>query len=461
MKRLIVYIAVSLAITAAAAWLISLPGTVSIEISGYHLQPGLGLTAIALILLILISIAIWAIVRRLLEAPKRLAKSAQQRRRNRGVDALSDSFMALQAGDPQRARNLAREAQNRLPDNAAAQLLEARADLAIGDMVAAREHYRALISNPKTSLAALTGLYEQAEAQGRHDAALTFARKASALDPKLVWAGKTVFQDLVRNHDWQQALDMIATLPLPNRDDKTSRKHKQAVLHTAIAADNETTAPETALSAATAALKLEPSFVPAALISARLFINRGEKRKAASLLRRVWRATGHPDLATLFAHSQPGASAVERLKTLRQIIEPQPENREAACVLAQAAIDAYEWSAARNALAGFSANAPTQKICMLMAEIEEGQHGDQGKAREWLGRAVQAPRDPAWVANGMISDEWEPISPVTHMLDAFEWKIPTTALARPGPDVLANTEESLPPALSNLNLPNPLQDEVR
>ena len=53
-----------------------------------------------------------------------------------------------------------------LPRNEAAQLLEARADLALGDMSAAREHYRALITNRKTALAALAGLYRAGAAAG-------------------------------------------------------------------------------------------------------------------------------------------------------------------------------------------------------------------------------------------------------------------------------------------------------
>ena len=93
-------------------------------------------------------------------------------------------------------------------------------------------------------------------------------------------------------------------------------------------------------------------------------------------------------------------------------------------VLGRAAVDAYDWSVARNALANYASADPTQAVCLLMAEIEEGQNADQGKAREWLARAVRAPADPVWVADGITSDEWEPLSPVTGALDAFEWRVP-------------------------------------
>jgi HemY protein len=98
-------------------------------------------------------------------------------------------------------------------------------------------------------------------------------------------------------------------------------------------------------------------------------------------------------------------------------------------VLARAAIDAFDWSTARAALAAYAGNNPSQAVCLMMAEIEEGENGDQGKAREWVNRAVRAPRDPVWTADGITADEWEPISPVTGRLDAFEWRVPTSAVA--------------------------------
>ena len=172
-----------------------------------------------------------------------------------------------------------------------------------------------------------------------------------------------------------------------------------------------------------------PDFVPAALIAARIYSNRNEARRAMSLLRRVWRATSHPDIATLFANSVPGVSAVDRLKRIGELIDTPPPNKASALVLARASIDAFDWAGARQALAGYANATPSQAVCLLMAEIEEGQSGDKGKARDWLNRAVRAPRDPVWTADGITAEEWEPLSPVTGKLDAFEWRVPTSAVA--------------------------------
>jgi HemY protein len=68
----------------------------------------------------------------------------------------------------------------------------------------------------------------------------------------------------------------------------------------------------------------------------------------------------------------------------------------------------------------------------MMARIEEAEHGAaSGRAREWLGRATHARRDPLWIADGVASDRWAPVSPVSGRLDAFVWKTPTDVLAGP------------------------------
>ena len=67
-----------------------------------------------------------------------------------------------------------------------------------------------------------------------------------------------------------------------------------------------------------------------------------------------------------------------------------------------------------------------------MAEIEEAEHGETGALFEWLQRAQRAPQDPAWVADGVVSDHWAPVSPATGRLDAFEWKTPAEPMSRVG-----------------------------
>ena len=114
------------------------------------------------------------------------------------------------------------------------------------------------------------------------------------------------------------------------------------------------------------------------------------------------------------------------MKRIDALAKRAPDNIEGALAVARAAIDAREFARARSALAPYL-DAPTKRVALLMAALERAE-GDEGRAREWLARAVNAAPDPAWTADGYVSDRWLPLSPVTGRLDAFEWRVPLTGM---------------------------------
>ena len=128
---------------------------------------------------------------------------------------------------------------------------------------------------------------------------------------------------------------------------------------------------------------------------------------------------------------------------MRHLGRLTPHDAEAAIAIAIAAIEAREWLEARKALEPLLGPRLTQRVCTLMARIEGEQHGNAGAVREWLARAVNAPRDPAWTADSIVSDDWAPTSPVTGALDAFRWRVPVEVIDAPGGALLAAKVEAL------------------
>jgi HemY protein len=175
------------------------------------------------------------------------------------------------------------------------------------------------------------------------------------------------------------------------------------------------------------AVKLAPTLVPAAVLSAKYESEAHQVRRAMRLVEAAWIAHPHPDLADAYAHVKLGDSARQRLVRVETLAAKTPGASEGALAIARAAIDASEFAKARVALTPFTAN-PTQRVAMLMAELERTEHGDSGKARAWTLRAVRARLDPAWTADGYVSDRWRPVSPVTGRLDAFQWQTPLASL---------------------------------
>jgi HemY protein len=167
--------------------------------------------------------------------------------------------------------------------------------------------------------------------------------------------------------------------------------------------------------------------VPAAVLASKYESEAHQVRRSMRLVETAWLAQPHPDLADAYAHVKLGDSARQRLVRVETLAAKAPGHIEGALAIARAAIDAAEFGKAREALAPFISS-PTQRVAMLMSEIERTEHGDSGRARAWTLRAVRALHDPAWTADGYVSDRWRPVSPVTGRLDAFQWQTPVASL---------------------------------
>jgi HemY protein len=188
----------------------------------------------------------------------------------------------------------------------------------------------------------------------------------------------------------------------------------------------EDTDRDTAKASALEAVKLAPTFVPAAALAGRMLAEGGELRKAARVVHRAWEASPHPDLARVFSDLRFGDAARDRLKRIEALVKKAPGHIESALALARAAIDAQEFAKAREALSSYLA-APTKRVALLMAELERAEQNDEGRAREWIARAVHAAPDPTWTADGHVSEGWRPASPGGR-LDAFEWRVPLAGI---------------------------------
>jgi HemY protein len=191
------------------------------------------------------------------------------------------------------------------------------------------------------------------------------------------------------------------------------------------------------------------------VLAARLMVRRGDLRKAAKILETTWRTGPHPDLAKTYLNLRTGDSVRDRMARAETLAKISSWNPEARLALAQAAFEARAFAQAREALAPLLADRPTVRACLAMARIEEAEHGaSSGRAREWLSRAAHAPRDPLWIADGVASETWAPVSPVSGRLDAFVWKTPTELLAGP------EDSDANEPTQADTSLPTPTPPSV-
>lgn len=430
MIRVALFLAVLAVIALGAAWFAERPGDVVLTWQGWRISTSLMVAATALLAVIALAILLWSFLRFLLRSPQRVADYFEERKQLRGWRAISRGLIAVGTGNAQLAKRSAGEARKLLAAEPLALLLSAQAAQLGGDSKSAEQDFRDMLAHDETKLLGLHGLHVEAQRRGDPVAALAYAEEAAKTDPALGWAGDAVLAFRCRAGDWTGALDSLERQIDAKAVSKPLGKRRRAVLLTAQALALEESDAERARTLAREASGLASDLVPAIALSARLEAQAGNLRRASRMVERAFAKEPHPELAEAYADLRPEESAQERLERMKRLARRAPGNPEALLAVTRAAIDAQEFAFARDVISPLLAG-PTQRVCLLMAEIESAEHGDHGKAREWTVRAVRAARDPAWVADGYVSDGWLPISPLSGRLDAFIWTVPPERLAGP------------------------------
>eukprot|EP00913_Durusdinium_trenchii_P019328 g18169.t1 len=397
--------------------------------------------------------AIWWLIGVLWTSPYSVRRYFRARKRDRGYQALSTGLIAAGAGNSLLARKMSVRTRGLLSadQEPLIHLLDAQTALIEGRYDEARAKFETMAQDPETRELGLRGLYMEARRLGANEAATQYAEKAAEQAPYLPWASQATLESQSRSGRWDEALRTLDQQRAAQLVDKTQGERLKAVLLTARAAERLEGDPKGARDDASAALKHAKDLVPAAIIAAKAWLREDNLRKAASVLEAAWKLAPHPDLAGAYVRARSGDSTLDRLKRAEKLEAMRPNNIESLMAVAQAALDAQDFSKARAKAEAAARMGGTERVYLLLADVEEAETGDQGRIRYWMGQALRAPRDPAWVADGHVSDHWLPLSPVTGRLDAFEWKAPFNQLDTP-------TLEGSLAFLSTLTTPHNLQE---
>lgn len=422
MLRVLFFLVLVALLALGAAWLADRPGEVMVTWFGYRIETSVMVAAVAITMLVAVAIMLWSVLRFILRSPDLIALFLSHRRGVRGYLAVSRGLIAIGAGDVRAARKAADEVERIAPGEPLALLLNAQCAQLSGDRATAELAFRSMAERDDTKLLGLRGLYIEARRRDDAVAAKSYAEEAAKAAPSVGWAGQAVLEFRCAEGDWAGALTALDRNSRNGMLNKGEYRRQRAVLLTARAMALEDEDRDRARSFALDAVKLAPDLVPAADLAGRLLAEAGEFKRANRVIEKAWAANPHPDLADTYAHLRLGDAAPERLARVQALAKRAPGDRESALAVARAAIDAREFTTARSALQPFTRQ-PTQRVAELMAELERSETGDEGRAREWMARALRSLRDPAWTADGFVSDRWLPVSPVTGRLDAFQWKV--------------------------------------
>ena len=425
MIRVALYLILVGVIAYGAASLADRPGEVVITWLGWRVETSLMVLGAAILAVMVALGLLWSLLRLVLRSPFLLRTLLRNRRGARAYAAISRGLVAVGAGDPGVAHKSMLEANRIAPAEPLALLLSAQSAQLAGDRAAADRAFRAMASRTETKALGLHGLFVEAQRRDDLVSARAYAEEAVRTAPSLGWASRAVLESRCRDGDWAGALALLER----NRRalDRDSYRRQRAVMLTARALAAEETDRDNARAFALEAAKLAPTLVPAAALAGRLLAEGGDPRKATRIVEKAWRANPHPQLAQAYADVRLGDAARDRLKRIEALAKKAPGHVEGELAVARAAIDAQEFAKARAALAPYLV-APSKRVALLMATLERAERNDEGRAREWLARAFNAAPDPAWTADGYVSDRWLPVSPMSGRLDAFEWRVPIAGI---------------------------------
>ena len=430
--KILLFVAIVVALAFGIQWLMSISGEVIVRFAGdeYVLTPLMvliGLLVGLLVAYVLFKVAgfLLALLKFINGDDTALGAWWSRNKTERGYEALSESLVALAAGEPREASVKAQKAGSLLNRPDVTTLVVAQAAEAAGDRARAEEAYKTLVRHEKTRFVGIRGLMRQQLEEGDTETAMKLAEKAFALKPRHVEVQDTLLRLQARDENWDGARKVLSAKLKAGVLPKDVYKRREAVLSLADArARLAEGKPDQARAEALEANRLAPELVPAAVMAARMMIRTGDTRRAARALKAAWQKTQHPDLAAAFADIAPSETPDARLRRFRQLLDVTPNAPEAKLLETELHLAAEDFPGARRSLGKLYETHPTARSLSLMAAIERGEGASDQIVRAWLAKALTASRGPQWVCDncGTVHAAWAPVCTHCEAFDSLSWK---------------------------------------
>lgn len=411
-------------VSLAGVWLANNPGGVSVRWGGYVIETSMIFLAIATLIAALVVTFLLLIYRWIRQSPGRIGGAFFARRRNKGLDALSNGMVAIAAGDAEEARKAAVLAEKHLKGEPLALLLSAQAAELNDDNRAAKIYYDRMAEREDTEFLGLRGLIVRARADNDVDAALRYVRRAEELKPRTEWVQKALIELLIEKKDYDAASSVVMRmLRTKKAQQNEALRHLKAVIsHEQALAAFERGEKEAALRHANEAHRQEAAFVPASVF---LIRHMAPGRGRDKLLEAAWAAAPHPELATTAKGLVLAEDPRDWLKRAKGfMLKSNPDHRETHLALARAALEAREYGEAREHLVAAEKINPTVSVYRLLADLEETANADAAAARNWILKSTEAAPDATWVCGscGSQSAKWISHCPTCHSFDSLKWR---------------------------------------
>lgn len=355
--------------------------------------------------------------------PGQIALKRERRRLTEGYHALTQSLVAIAAGDGTGAQKLAGQAAKKLGQPPLSLLIHAQAAQLKGDAGAAGRFFQQLAADPKAGFLGLRGQLMQemqiALSTGQVEHARRLAADAETKEPRSPWVMQARFALEARARNWQAAEQVLLRGVRFDAFNKDETKWYHAAL--LLAQSTEAATRDEARRLAKRAFETCHALVPAALRYAETLVIAGRRNSATDVIGKAWERAPHPDLAAAWMKLSPESGVknsgtpnnpLAQLKWLEKLLLLNDTDGEALLARADALLSAQLWGEARAVLTKLRQGAPDVRCYQLLARLEMEEKSDTNAAEKWR-RAAESLSLPAWVCknDGMRSDVWQPLCP--------------------------------------------------
>lgn len=394
--RLLFMVLLIVAILAGFGWLATQKGEIAYTGGAIDISVKPVIAAVALLLSAIALAALWGLIAWMIALPAKMKKAALETNRKKSLELIGSVLSSHDAGDYTEARKLAQKLYSIAPSEPTNKLIFARASMMADDFGNAEKLFGELSEINGFQSAALKGLSEISSQKGNFAAAISHANNALNIAKKSVWPLETIFKEKINNSDWEGA---IATLDEAEKrglvGKKTAQRRRAVVLAANAHRLEKASDYNGALDCATRALKLAPSFAPAAIMAARLYKLAGKDWQAAQALESAWSFEPHPALALAYKDLKEGKSKKDILKWAEGLVKLRPEHRESRILQVEDAIANNEYELAKSILDGLLKEKPTSRILALCAQASLLKN-DTASYDDYMHKAAVAPREADW-----------------------------------------------------------------
>lgn len=405
------------AVVALVLWIAEHPGTITIDWMDYKMTFHVGFFLLFMLVVVVVGIILFTVIKTALDMPKMMGRYRDITNKDKGLNALAIGLTAVAAGDSKAASYQAHRARKFLSDdNALSQLLEAQSARLDGREMDASRAFIALMDNKASEFLGIRGLLQSALDCGDQEGALELGHRALILHPKQDWILSIVYDLEIKARNWDNARKILyraekaGAIPVAKANsDRVAMLLAQA--EQAKAAGQE----EVFFRNLNKAYKVDPYFVPTVLRLARMYLARGKRKAAISIITKTWKHSPHAGLVALWGEAYKPTKdndLMARVRWFEKLLSLNPESVEGLQSLASALIKEGLWGEARKYLEQAEAIRPNVNLYKMWAILEERATHDDEAVRMWLEKAADAPRECVWICaeTGREYDQWMPIS---------------------------------------------------